>query len=660
MSATFDATTTGEYSAATTAAARSAVIVAALTGTISVKVFNGSNTEMGSGTMAAPWATASGATVTIGEVSSFTVGTTATPDSNWYIRFQNAGATRWVRGSFGLAGSGQDFTWSLDTWTATHTGTIGTATITTTGNAAPAFTVAPTTKSLPSSGGTIQFTAVDPEGVAVTYSMSTRTGFSISPTTGLVTVTSAAAGTSGNITVTASDGVLTVSTVCAVTVAAASGATFTIPTTLGTYNAGAVQPGDTIVVLRGSGTRGPLKITGAVGTSTNRIRVINESGGLLTISGVTTFVLNFENCRYVDAIFNNSMTTETIGGKSISYGLFVTVPSAGDNFTSLIKTSGTTSFLRIGNFKLDGKWTTYTTGQSRVGIQTYDSIGRSSGTTPVWTQSIEISDFYLRRVSGEGIYGGGNFYNAAIACNRNMSYHDGVIEDTGREGIQAKSWLEGTNEIYNIDCRRVGRNASVDEPNQTSGISVLDGKANIYNCRVFEAGGQGIQYYNNGVFSTGNALFENYGPYTTMVSECYNNVSADGGQVTPSASKDGITVGAAAGAIKPNVHVYSNSVANNPGDGISTNGNASASCVVENNIILGNTGSATSLSVGGTGVGNYTTGTAAATFTAPTTEDFSLIAERAAAGTLGTNYPATDIDGTSRAGTASRGAYEYA
>ena len=218
MSATFDATTTGEYSAATTAAARSAVIVAALTGTISVKVFNGSNTEMGSGTMAAPWATASGDTVLIGEVTSFTVGTTATPDSNWYIRFQNAGVTRWVRGSFGLAGSGQDFTWSLDNWTATHTGTIGTATIITSGNAAPAFTVAPTSRSLPSSGGTIQFTAVDPEGVPVTYTGSVRTGFSTNPTTGLVTVTSAAAGTSGNYSVTASDGVLSTTVTSSVTV----------------------------------------------------------------------------------------------------------------------------------------------------------------------------------------------------------------------------------------------------------------------------------------------------------------------------------------------------------------------------------------------------------------------------------------------------------
>lgn len=219
MSATFDATTTAEYAAATTAAARSAVIVAALTGTISVKVFDGSNVEKGSGTMASPWATASGDTVTVGEVTSFTVGATGTPDANWYIRFQNAGATRWVRGSFGLSTSAQDFTWSLDNWTATHTGTIGTATITTVGNSAPAFTVAPTNASIASTGGTVQFTAVDPEGSTVTYSLTTtRSGITISPTTGLVTVAASAAGTNGSIVVQASDGILTASTTCAVIV----------------------------------------------------------------------------------------------------------------------------------------------------------------------------------------------------------------------------------------------------------------------------------------------------------------------------------------------------------------------------------------------------------------------------------------------------------
>lgn len=219
MSATFDATTTSEYSAASTASARSAVIVAALTGTVSVKVFNGSNVEMGSGTMAAPWATASGATVAVGEVSSFAVGTTATPDANWYIRFQDAGASRWVRGSFGLSDSTQDFTWSLATWEDTQTGTIGTATIITTGNSAPVFTVAPEAASIAATGGTIQFTATDADSDTIIYSLTTtRNGITINSSTGLVTVTTAAVGTTGNIVVSASDGILSTTTTCSVVV----------------------------------------------------------------------------------------------------------------------------------------------------------------------------------------------------------------------------------------------------------------------------------------------------------------------------------------------------------------------------------------------------------------------------------------------------------
>ena len=220
MSATFDAATTAAYQAATTAAARAAAIVASLTGTISVKVFNGSNTEMGAGTMASPWATAVNNGVVIGEVTEFTVGTTATPDADWYIRFENADASRWARGSFGLLGSGQDYTWSLPAWTATDTGTIGAAYIIPTGNQAPAFTVAPTSASIAATGGTVEFTAVDPDGGGIFYSLTTtRTGIAIDSLTGIVTIDARAAGTSGNIVVQASDGLLTVSTTCAVVVA---------------------------------------------------------------------------------------------------------------------------------------------------------------------------------------------------------------------------------------------------------------------------------------------------------------------------------------------------------------------------------------------------------------------------------------------------------
>lgn len=233
MSATFDTTTKAAYDAATTAAARAAAIVASLSvggspqGSVVVKVYSGASpdVEMGSGTMSAPWATASGGTVVIGEVSSFTVGTTGTPNANWYIKFQTEDGTRWAKGSFGLSSSSQDFKWSLANWTSGQTGTIGTATIVCGGNAVPVFTVAPSSASIAATGGTIQFTATDPDGGTILYSLTTtRSGITINSTTGLVTVTAAAAGTSGNIVVQASDGILTASTSCAVTVASLSGA----------------------------------------------------------------------------------------------------------------------------------------------------------------------------------------------------------------------------------------------------------------------------------------------------------------------------------------------------------------------------------------------------------------------------------------------------
>lgn len=440
------------------------------------------------------------------------------------------------------------------------------------------------------------------------------------------------------------------------------GAEYFVATTASTFNASALQGGDIITVRRSASPRGPLKITGATGTSDSRIRIRNEAGGLLTISGSSGFILNFENCRYVDAVFDQSMTTETVGGESISYGLLVTCPDAAPAFTSLIKTSGTTSFIKISNFKLDGKWTTYTTGQSRVGIQTYDTIGRTKvvggSTVAQWTESIELCNFYIRRLSGEGIYNGGNFYNSTYACLRNMSTHDGIIEDCGREAIQTKSWLTGVNSIHDITARRCGRNSDSSEPDQLAGISVIDGQADIYNCKVFGSGGPGIQYFTTTDLKSGQN-YAQYGSFTEFVGECYNNVTYDSGTVPISRSKHGIAVGNAAGSAKQNVHVYSNTCVSNRGSGVDVNGNASTSCVAENNILLGNA-SATSLSVGGTGAGNYTgPGTVAQTFVSVAAENFHLLTERSASGVKGTDYSDNDIEGTPRTGTASRGAYEY-
>ena len=87
------------------------------------------------------------------------------------------------------------------------------------GAQAPVFTLAPATASLPSTGGTIQFTAS--AATAVTYSLvSTRNGITINSSTGLVTVSSAAQATSGFISVRATASGLSTDVNCSVTVAA--------------------------------------------------------------------------------------------------------------------------------------------------------------------------------------------------------------------------------------------------------------------------------------------------------------------------------------------------------------------------------------------------------------------------------------------------------
>lgn len=98
---------------------------------------------------------------------------------------------------------------------------------TATPNRAPTFTVAPTSATISSSGGTIQFTASDPDGDILTYTLPTPpSGYSINSATGLVTVAVGAA--SDSITVRATDpqGLSTVSPPCAVTVQAVTGTTY--------------------------------------------------------------------------------------------------------------------------------------------------------------------------------------------------------------------------------------------------------------------------------------------------------------------------------------------------------------------------------------------------------------------------------------------------
>lgn len=146
-----DATTWTSYSAALTDTERAAIVANAVrysSGTteqaVSVEIRDGAGNLRASGTMTAPWATSSGSTITVGEVnaSGITVSSGGSPDANWYCQFRGANG-RYVRGTFGVAGSGRDFVWSLASFQTGSRGTLGTVTLTTTGTALPVVLTAP-------------------------------------------------------------------------------------------------------------------------------------------------------------------------------------------------------------------------------------------------------------------------------------------------------------------------------------------------------------------------------------------------------------------------------------------------------------------------------------------------------------------------------------
>ena len=86
--------------------------------------------------MAAPWATAAGSTITVGQVTGAGISVTSggSPDASWYCQFKGANG-RFVRGGFGLAGSGSDLLWSLSSFPANSKGTLASVILTAAGTA---------------------------------------------------------------------------------------------------------------------------------------------------------------------------------------------------------------------------------------------------------------------------------------------------------------------------------------------------------------------------------------------------------------------------------------------------------------------------------------------------------------------------------------------
>ena len=154
-----DEVTLAAYQAQSVASARAALVVAALSGTVVAEVFDGNGVLRASGTMSSPWATASGANITVGAFVGGGVLVTSggIPDASWYMQFRSG--TKFVRGSFGLAGSDADFVWSLSTFATGARGVIASVVFTALGDTgaddAPVNVTLPTISGIPYIGSTL-------------------------------------------------------------------------------------------------------------------------------------------------------------------------------------------------------------------------------------------------------------------------------------------------------------------------------------------------------------------------------------------------------------------------------------------------------------------------------------------------------------------------
>lgn len=156
MAITLDPTTEASYLALSDGAQRASHVISTLTAPVTVEIVDGSNVIRASGTMGVPWATSNGTSITIGQTdaSQITVSSGGTPDGSWYAQFKGANG-RYVRGGFGLVGSGRDFTWSKSSFQTGDKGAIGIAGVSSTGPSAPVNTALPVISGTPQVGQTL-------------------------------------------------------------------------------------------------------------------------------------------------------------------------------------------------------------------------------------------------------------------------------------------------------------------------------------------------------------------------------------------------------------------------------------------------------------------------------------------------------------------------
>jgi hypothetical protein len=459
-------------------------------------------------------------------------------------------------------------------------------------------------------------------------------------------------------------------------------AQFIIPGNVATWNAAASQPkvgGGTgvptstpnVIIELSAGTSTDVATAGtrtANGLTIQNLdmpgsaaTVRNPAAGVVTVAGSVTFLFQFTGTRVRNVTIDGSN-----GGQSL--GIRVR-PSASDSYSGqALKIKGWWQNLTIRNVEVDNRRVTFNGQNLGVGISVNDAadLAGLSGGVSKWKENLLIENCEVHHIGGEGMYLGANYKTTNPETPlRNCVLRNNYVHHTGRDGINYKNWFEGVNLIYGNRIEDCGINFFDVDLGQRQGITGLAAYADVYDNIVIRTGENGIKWYTSIGPPTNQTFWGgNYGPYPEWTARAYNNLVVDAGEKYNPASPGydatatddrgvGISFGSANGMVPIRPYAFNNTVVSAYNDGIDANNNCKPG-FIRNNVLVNN-GSTFSTGSGGTTAANNKT--TATNFSLTT---YRLTAEDAASGTPGTDISTTDLDGVSRAGTASKGAYEFA
>jgi len=260
-----------------------------------------------------------------------------------------------------------------------------------------------------------------------------------------------------------------------------------------------IQPGD--VVCFEAGSKDFIQLKDIHGTAENPVTFINK-GGVVTINTDHYFGIKIGNCSYI--IFRGD------GSSKDNYGFQIKRVAGGAGLSVDDKSTDIeVSHIEISNTAIGGLYA-----KTDPTCDNYQNVDRDHFTM----YNFSFHDCYIHDVANEGMYIGNSHYSGITlpGCETTVYPHtlkgvhiyNNIVENTGWDGIQVSS-ADSNCQIYN---NRIHFDSQSEAPGQMSGILIGGGsKCTVYNNRITDGKGDGIDVFGLGNMSIFNNLIVNAG-----------------------------------------------------------------------------------------------------------------------------------------------------